>query len=122
MVLNDIAADVGMHESTISRVTTGSLIQTPRGTLELKSFFSVGVKQSGGQDVTAASSIRFHVKQLIETENKNQPLSDDQIVDILAQKGIEIARRTVTKYRKMDNLPSSFSRKRRAILSGAYSN
>ena len=118
MILNDIAEAVGMHESTISRVTTGSLIQTPRGTLELKAFFSVGVKQSNGNDSTSAASIRHRIKKLIETENPNAPVSDEFIVDTLSGVGIDVARRTVAKYRKLDNIPSSFARKRRNILSG----
>jgi len=118
MVLNDIAEDVGMHESTISRVTTGSLMQTPRGTLELKYFFSVGVKQGNQEETTAATSIRYRVTKLIEEEDKGAPLSDDLIVEILRKNNVEIARRTVAKYRKMDNIPSSFARKRRHVISG----
>ena len=119
MILNDIAEAVGMHESTISRVTTGSLIQTPRGTLELKSFFSVGVKQSNGSDPTSAASIRHRIRKLIENENPNTPISDELLVETLATDGIEVARRTIAKYRKLDNIPSSFARKRRSILSGS---
>ena len=118
MILNDIAEAVGLHESTISRVTTGSLIQTPRGTLELKAFFSIGVKQSNGNDSTSAASIRHRIKKLIETENPNAPVSDEFIVNTLSGDGIDVARRTVAKYRKLDNIPSSFARKRRNILSG----
>ena len=117
-ILNDIAEAVGMHESTISRVTTGSLIQTPRGTLELKAFFSVGVKQSNGNDSTSAASIRHRIKKLIECENPNAPVSDEFIVDTLSGDGIDVARRTVAKYRKLDNIPSSFARKRRNVISG----
>jgi RNA polymerase sigma-54 factor len=118
MILNDIADAVGMHESTISRVTTGSLIQTPRGTLELKSFFSVGVKQSNGSDPTSAASIRHRIRKLIDSESPNAPISDERIVDTLSRDGIDVARRTVSKYRKLDNIPSSFARKRRNILEG----
>jgi len=118
MVLNDIAEAVGMHESTISRVTTGSLIQTPRGTLELKAFFSVGIKQEGERESASASSIRHHVKKLICNEEPDSPLSDDLIVEMLNEKGIQVARRTVAKYRKMEKIPSSFARKRRNVLSG----
>ena len=118
MILNDIAEAVGMHESTISRVTTGSLIQTPRGTLELKAFFSVGVKQSNGNDSTSAASIRHRIKKLIESENPNAPVSDEFIVDTLSRDGIDVARRTVAKYRKLDNIASSFARKRQNVISG----
>jgi RNA polymerase sigma-54 factor len=118
MILNDVAEAVGMHESTISRVTTGSLIQTPRGTLELKAFFSVGVNQGNGSDATSAASIKFRIKKLIEQEKPDSPISDEAIVDILSKNGVQIARRTVAKYRKMLNVPSSFSRKRQNVLAG----
>ena len=119
MILNDIAEAVGMHESTISRVTTGSLIQTPRGTLELKAFFSVGVKQGNDSDAQSAASIKFRIKKLIQQEDPSSPISDDAIVETLQEAGISVARRTVAKYRKMENIPSSFARKRRNIISGA---
>ena len=120
MILNDVAEAVGMHESTISRVTTGSLIQTPRGTLELKSFFSVGVKQSNGSDPTSAASIRHRIRKLVGNENPKTPISDELLVDILAKDGIEVARRTIAKYRKLDNIPSSFARKRQHVISGNH--
>ena len=119
MVLKDIADAVAMHESTISRVTTGSLIQTPRGTMELKAFFSVGIQQEGQNESTSATSIKFKIKKLIEQEDPNVPISDDLIVSTLAKEGIAVARRTVAKYRKLENIPSSFARKRRNVLSGA---
>ena len=119
MVLKDIADAVAMHESTISRVTTGSLIQTPRGTMELKAFFSVGIQQNGESEIASATSIKFKIKKLIEQEDPNAPISDDLIVSTLAKDGIAVARRTVAKYRKLDSIPSSFARKRRNVLSGA---
>ena len=119
MILNDIAAAVGMHESTISRVTTGSLIQTPRGTLELKAFFSVGIKQNSDSEVASAASLKYQIKKLIEGEDPNAPISDDLIVETLSQNNIQIARRTVAKYRKLENIPSSFARKRRNVISGS---
>ena len=118
MVLKDIADAVGMHESTISRVTTGSLIQTPRGTMELKAFFSVGIQQEGATESASATSIKFKIKKLIDQEDPNSPVSDDLIVSILSKDGIAVARRTVAKYRKMENIPSSFARKRRNVLAG----
>ena len=118
MVLKDIADAVGMHESTISRVTTGSLIQTPRGTMELKAFFSIGIQQGGDADSASATSIKFKIKKLVDQEDPNAPISDDLIVSTLAKDGIAVARRTVAKYRKMENIPSSFARKRRNVLSG----
>jgi RNA polymerase sigma-54 factor len=119
MVLKDIAEAVGMHESTISRVTTGSLIQTPQGTLELKAFFSVGLQQDNDEGATSATSIKFKIKKLIEAEKPSNPVSDDAIVEILSKEGIALARRTVAKYRKMENIPSSFARKRRNVIAGA---
>ena len=118
MVLKDIADAVGMHESTISRVTTGSLIQTPRGTMELKAFFSIGIQQGGDADSASATSIKFKIKKLVDLEDPNAAISDDLIVSTLAKDGIAVARRTVAKYRKMENIPSSFARKRRNVLSG----
>ena len=118
MVLKDIADAVNMHESTISRVTTGSLIQTPRGTMELKAFFSVGIEQDGGSESASATSIKYKIKKLIEQEDPNSPISDDLIVATLANDGISVARRTVAKYRKIDNIPSSFARKRQNVLAG----
>ena len=118
MVLKDIAEAVGMHESTISRVTTGSLIQTPQGTLELKAFFSVGLQQDNDDGATSATSIKFKIKKLIEAESPSNPVSDDAIVEILSKDGIVLARRTVAKYRKMENIPSSFARKRRNVIAG----
>jgi len=122
MILNDIAEAVGMHESTISRVTTGSLIQTPRGTLELKAFFSVGVKQGGNNDSASSTSIKYKIKRLIDQEDPKSPVSDDLIVEILSEGGIKVARRTVAKYRKLENIPSSFTRKRRNLISGIICN
>ena len=118
MVLKDIAEAVGMHESTISRVTTGSLIQTPQGTLELKAFFSVGLVQDNEDGIESATSIKFKIKKLIENEDPSNPVSDDGVVEILAKDGVTLARRTVAKYRKLENIPSSFARKRRNVISG----
>ena len=119
MILKDIAEAVGMHESTISRVTTGSLIQTPQGTLELKAFFSVGLQQDNEEGVASATSIKYKIKKLIETEKPHNPISDDGIVEKLSKDGIILARRTVAKYRKLENIPSSFARKRRNVIIGA---
>ena len=119
MVLRDIADAVEMHESTISRVTTGSLIQTPQGTVELKSFFSVGLQQNNEGGLTSSASIKYKIKKLIEAENPSLPISDDAIVEILSSQGTNLALRTVAKYRKLENIPSSFARKRRNVISGA---
>ena len=98
MILKDIAEAVDMHESTISRVTTGSLMQTPQGTLELKAFFSVGLQQDNEDGATSATSIKYKIKKLIETEEPNNPISDDGIVEKLSSDRIILARRTVAKY------------------------
>lgn len=119
MILKDIAEAVDMHESTISRVTTGSLIQTPQGTLELKAFFSVGLQQDGDAGLKSSTSIKHKIRALISQEDPKHPISDDAIVENLASEGISLARRTVAKYRKIENIPSSFARKRRNILTGA---
>ena len=118
MILKDIAEAVGMHESTISRVTTGSLMQTPQGTLELKAFFSIGLQQND-RESTSATSIKYKIKKLVETEDPCNPVSDDAIVEKLSDEGIALARRTVAKYRKAENIPSSFARKRRNVLTGS---
>ena len=118
MVLKDIADAIGMHESTISRVTTGSLMQTPRGTLELKAFFSVGLATDDQEEAASSTSIKFKIKKLIAAENPSSPLSDDHLVDVLKKEGFNVARRTIAKYRKLENIPSSFVRKRQNIISG----
>ena len=118
MVLKDIADAIGMHESTISRVTTGSLMQTPRGTLELKAFFSVGLATDDLEEAASSTSIKFKIKKLISAEDPSAPLSDDHLVYVLKKEGFNVARRTIAKYRKLENIPSSFVRKRQNIISG----
>jgi RNA polymerase sigma-54 factor len=88
--------------------------------MELKAFFSVGIQQEGQNETTSATSIKFKIKKLIAQEDPSIPISDDLIVSTLAKEGISVARRTVAKYRKLDNIPSSFARKRRNVLSGAF--
>ena len=118
MVLRDIADAVEMHESTISRVTTGSLMETPQGTLELKSFFSVGLQLNDDNSSQSAASVKFKILKMVESENPHKPISDDEIVDSLKIEGINIARRTVAKYRKLQKIPASFMRKRQSTLAG----
>ena len=118
MVLRDIAEAVDMHESTISRVTTGSLMETPQGTIELKAFFSVALPLNDDLSSQSSASVKFKVKKLIETEAAQNPVSDDEIVEKLKIEGINVARRTVAKYRKIQNIPASFMRKRQSTLSG----
>ncbi len=107
LVLQDVADDVGVHMSTVSRVTTNKYVHTPNGTFELKFFFSAAVKQQSGGDM-AAEAIRSRIKTLVSEENEKKPLSDQAIANALKTEGIRIARRTVAKYREaMGILPSS---------------
>ncbi|MDD2855463.1 MAG: RNA polymerase factor sigma-54, partial [Desulfuromonadaceae bacterium] len=111
LVLRDIAEDIGMHESTISRVTTNKYMQTPQGLLELKYFFNSGLSTSDG-DFVASESVKNRIKEIIEKENPKKPLSDQKIAELLEVQTVNIARRTVTKYREMLNIGSSSERKR----------
>jgi len=111
MVLADIAERVEMHESTISRVTTQKYMHTPRGTLELKYFFSSHVGTDGGGEASS-TAIKEHIKDLIAKENPKKPLSDNKLSEILAKRGFKVARRTVAKYREMLGIGGSSERKR----------
>jgi RNA polymerase sigma-54 factor len=111
LVLHDIAEAVGMHESTISRVTTQKYMHTPRGIFELKYFFSSHVAtESGGE--CSSTAIRALIKKLIAAENPRKPLSDSKITELLADQGIVVARRTIAKYRESLIIPPSNERKR----------
>ncbi len=111
MVLHDIAEVVEMHESTISRVTTQKYMHTPRGIFELKYFFSSHVSTEGGGEASS-TAIRALLKKLIAAENAVKPLSDNKLAKILSEQGINVARRTVAKYREAMQIPSSNERKR----------
>ncbi|MBN2645172.1 MAG: RNA polymerase factor sigma-54 [Desulfuromonadaceae bacterium] len=111
LVLRDVAEDVEMHESTISRVTTNKYVQTPQGLFELKYFFNSGIGTTDG-DAIASESVKTRIKQIVAAENPKKPYSDQKLVDMLADEGIDIARRTVTKYREMLGIASSPARKR----------
>ena len=111
MVLRDVAEALEMHESTISRVTTQKYMHTPRGTLEFKYFFSSHVSTTAGGECSA-TAIRALIKKLIAAEKPNKPLSDNKIATILSEQGIEVARRTVAKYRESMGIPPSNERKR----------
>jgi RNA polymerase sigma-54 factor len=111
LVLRDIAEALGMHESTISRVTSQKYMHTPRGTLECKYFFSSHVSTSSGGEASA-TAIRALIKQLVAAERPDKPLSDSKIAEILGEQGIEVARRTVAKYREAMAIPPSNERKR----------
>jgi RNA polymerase sigma-54 factor len=99
LTLRNIAEVVGMHESTIARVTTHKYVETPRGIFELKFFFSSGLETDGGDDASSRS-IKEIITQLIDAEDAKKPLSDQKIADMLKGRGIQIARRTVAKYRE----------------------
>jgi RNA polymerase sigma-54 factor len=111
MVLRDIAEELEMHESTISRVTTQKYMHTPNGIVEFKYFFSSHVSTEGGGECSA-TAIRALIKEFVGNENPAKPLSDSKIADILKEKGINIARRTIAKYREAMSVPSSSQRKR----------
>jgi len=106
----DIAADVGMHESTVSRVTTNKYVHTPQGVFELKFFFSSGVRGAEGE--VSSESVKERIRELISKENPLKPLSDQAIVKLLRDEGVDIARRTVAKYREMMGILSSSRRKK----------
>lgn len=111
LVLRDVAEDIGMHESTISRVTTNKYMHTPQGIFEMKYFFNSAISVSGGEFI-ASESVKRKIKELIEAEDPRKPLSDQTLSEMLADGSINIARRTVTKYREMLRLGSSSERKR----------
>lgn len=111
MILRDIADDIGMHESTVSRVTTSKYMHTPQGIFELKHFFNSGIGTDDGEAL-ASESVKLKIKELIAAESPQDPLSDQQIVEALKKAGINIARRTVAKYREsLKILPSSRRKK-----------
>jgi len=111
LVLRDVAEDIQMHESTISRVTTNKYVHTPQGLFELKYFFNSGINTTGGESI-ASESVKNKIEEIIGAEDSGKPYSDQKIVEILKNNGIEIARRTVTKYREMLGIGSSTERKR----------
>lgn len=110
LTLKDIAEEIEMHESTVSRVTTGKYIGTPRGLFELKFFFSTAL--GSGNDTHSAESVKARIKTMIDAEDPDKILSDDKIVKTLTDDGIDIARRTIAKYREALNIPSSVQRRR----------
>jgi RNA polymerase sigma-54 factor len=112
MVLRDIAEEIGMHESTISRVTTNKYMHTPRGVFEFKYFFSSHLSTDSGED-QSSTSVRAKIRKLVAAENPAKPLSDSKITTLLTAEGISVARRTVAKYREAMNIPSSSDRRTR---------
>ncbi|QJE72000.1 RNA polymerase factor sigma-54 [Aerophototrophica crusticola] len=116
LILRDIAEAIGMHESTVSRVTTNKFIATPRGVFELKYFFTSSIAGADGQAAHSAEAVRYRIKALIDSEKPDDTLSDDKLVEILRGEGIDIARRTVAKYREGMKIPSSVQRRREKAL------
>ena len=116
LILRDIADAIGMHESTVSRVTTNKYISTPRGLFELKYFFTSSIAASRGGDAHSAEAVRFRIRNLIDSEPSDGTLSDERIVELLQQDGVDIARRTVAKYREAMRIPSSVQRRREKML------
>jgi len=111
LVLRDVADDVGMHESTISRVTSNKYVHTPQGTFELKYFFNSGLSKSDGSFV-ASQSVKNEIENIIKAEDPKHPLSDQAIAHKLKSKGVKIARRTVAKYREILGIVPSNRRKK----------
>ncbi|WP_404382732.1 RNA polymerase factor sigma-54 [Caenispirillum salinarum] len=112
LILRDIATAIDMHESTVSRVTSNKYMATPRGIFELKYFFTQAIGGSDGAEAHSAEAVRHRIRALIDAEDPKAILSDDTIVDLLKKEGIDIARRTVAKYREAMRIPSSVQRRR----------
>ncbi len=117
LILRDIAEAVEMHESTVSRVTANKYIATPRGTFELKYFFTTAINATEGGESHSAESVRHRIRALVQAEDPVDVLSDDAIVAALRREGVDIARRTVAKYREALRIPSSVQRKREKAVS-----
>ena len=116
LILRDIADAIGMHESTVSRVTSNKYIATPRGMFELKYFFTSAIAASRGGEAHSAEAVRFRIRHLIDREAADSTLSDERIVELLQSEGVDIARRTVAKYREAMRIPSSVQRRREKMM------
>ena len=117
LVLRDIGQTLDVHESTVSRVTTNKYIATPRGIFELKYFFTFAVGESlNGDEAPSAEAVRYRIKALIDSESLENVLSDDKIVSILRKDGLDVARRTIAKYREAMHIPSSVQRRREKAI------
>ncbi len=111
LVLKDVADDIGVHESTVSRATNGKYVQTPRGLFELKYFFASSISEADGDGISS-TSVKTQIQKLINNENTQKPLSDQKIAEMLSDEGINISRRTVAKYRDELRIPASSMRRR----------
>jgi RNA polymerase sigma-54 factor len=118
LTLRQVADVVGMHESTISRVTSNKYLSCPRGVFEFKYFFSSGVASADSEEGMSAEAVKSRIKTLIDAEAADAILSDDTLVELLAKEGCEIARRTVAKYREAMGIGSSVQRRRARKLTG----
>jgi len=116
LILRDVADAIGMHESTVSRVTRNKYIASPRGVFELKYFFTSAIAAANGGSAHSAEAVRFRIKALIDAEAGSEALSDERIVEVLQTDGIDIARRTVAKFREALRIPSSVQRRREKSL------
>jgi RNA polymerase sigma-54 factor len=116
--LKTVAEAIGMHESTVSRVTSNKYMATSRGIFEMKYFFTAAIPSAGGGDAHSAEAVRHRIKRLIDEESADAVLSDDTIVKVLRDSGIDIARRTVAKYREAMRIPSSVQRRRDKLAFG----
>ncbi|MDY6825943.1 MAG: RNA polymerase factor sigma-54 [Bacillota bacterium] len=115
LTLKEVAVNVGVHESTVSRATANKYIQTPRGLFPLKFFFSSGISGSEGADYSSRS-IKKYIHELVDAEDPGKPLSDQHLAEILREKGISISRRTVAKYREEISIPASYKRRRNTTV------
>jgi len=110
--LKTVADAISMHESTVSRVTSNKYVSTPRGIFELKYFFTSAIASADGEEAHSSEAVRHRIKQMIDAESADDVLSDDKLVEKLRTEGIDIARRTVAKYREALRIPSSVQRRR----------
>ncbi|WP_321326375.1 RNA polymerase factor sigma-54 [uncultured Parasphingorhabdus sp.] len=118
LTLKNVAEQIEMHESTVSRVTSNKYLSCSRGTFELKYFFTSGIQSSTGGEAASAEAVKSHIKSLIDNEDPKKILSDDKLVALLKERGFDIARRTVAKYREALGLGSSIQRRRQKALEG----
>ena len=119
--LRTVADAISMHESTVSRVTANKYMATNRGIFELKYFFTSAIAAADGGEAHSAEAVRHRIRQMIDAETPGQVLSDDTIVDMLRESGVDIARRTVAKYREAMRIPSSVQRRREKQALGVAS-
>ena len=118
LTLREVAEDIEMHESTVSRVTSNKYLACTRGVFELKYFFSSGVASGDAGEAASAEAVKSHIGKLIDAEDAKNILSDDRLCELLKEKGFDIARRTVAKYREAMGHGSSVQRRRQKKMAG----